>query len=169
MIKKFLISFSVFSILLFSFVPCSYAFSTSTYADIVQSSTQSNNLISLAENYDSFSNSDFVVAQIGQYEYRIFWGNLNYNGSSITGSEVEYLQYVREGSGYDYQYHYRYGTDSTLSLTVNHIVVSNIDSVGMRSAIYVQYNDYDFKLVFFIFMTAIMLASLFLIFRSVYK
>lgn len=167
--KRFFCVFLVAVIVCFSFSSFSFAFTTSTYSDLAQSSTQSNNLISVASNYLFFSDSEFVVAQIGPYEYRIFWGDLKYNGTSVTGNNVNYIQYIREGSGYDYQWYYRTGTDSTLSLSVNHLVVSNISQLGSRSALYEEYHYYDIQILYLIFILAILIVGAFLLFRSVYK
>lgn len=167
--KKFFLVFITCFIVLFSVSPLCFAYSASTYADLAQSSTQANNLISYAENYKSFQNSDFVVSQVGQYEYRIFWGDLKYNGLSVSGNEIEYLQYVREGSGYDYTYHYNYGNESTLSLSIDNLVVSNIPELGSSSVLFEQFNFYDDFVYFTVFVVCLLLVVAILSFRSCYK
>lgn len=167
--KKFFLVALVVVCLFCSFCTVSYAYSASTYSDLAQSATNANNLLAYAYNYDSFEGSDFVIAQIGQYEYRIFWGDLNYNGSSVSGSKVEYIQYVREGSGYDYQYYYRYGTDDTLSLSINNLVVSNIDKLGSVSSLYEQLHFQDNQHYIIIFFGALLFACLLLLTRLCFK
>lgn len=167
--KKFFLAFLLTVTLCCTFCNLCFAYSADTYADLAQSSTQANNLISYASNYDNFEWSDFVVAQIGQYEYRIFWGDLKYNGSSVSGSNVEYIQYVREGSNYDYSYVYRYGTDNTLSLGIDNLVVSNIDECGSRSALYEEFSYYDNMIIFAIFGLAMLIVSSFIALRMCNK
>lgn len=147
----------------------SFAFSGSTYGDMASTSTNTQNLINFAINCDSFKNSDFVVFQSAQYSYYIMWGDLDYNGSSVTGSQVEYVQYVREGSGYDYAYQYNYGTEQTFTLSVNNVVVSNIEGCGMSSNIYRDYEyyrSYDLNTILF---GGALLVIMILAFRSVSK
>lgn len=146
-----------------------FALTAGTYSDLAQSSTQVQNLISFAHSYDSFINSDFVVFQNGQYSYYIFWGDLEYNGSSVTASEAEYISYIREGSGYDYTYSYSYGDSEALSLTVSNLVVSNIDELGSSSALYEQYKSYNRDKAFGIFILAVLIVLMFLAFRRTYK
>ncbi len=146
-----------------------FALSASTYADLAQSSTQVQNLISYAHSYNSFINSDFVVFQSGQYNYYIFWGDLNYNGSSVTASEAECISYYREGSGYDYQYRYSYDDSENLSLTVNNLVVSNVDELGSSSALYEEFKSYNRDKAFGIFILAVLIVIMFLAFRRTFK
>lgn len=158
---------SVIIFALFS-VNC-FALSSSTYTDLSQSSSTVQNLISFANNYDSFINSDFVVFQNGQYSYYIFWGDLKYNGTSVTADKAEYISYIREGSGYDYVYQYSYGNEEALSLTVSNTVISNIDELGSSSALYAQYKSYETDKMFFVFILACLIVSMFLSFRRTYK
>lgn len=146
-----------------------FALNASTYADLAQSSSQVQNLISYAHSFDSFINSDFVVFQSGQYSYYIFWGDLEYNGTSVTASEAECISYYREGSGYDYQYHYVYDDSEDLSLTVSNLVVSNIDELGSSSALYEEFRSYNRDKAFGIFILAVLIVTMFLAFRRTFK
>lgn len=167
--KKFFLVVITCFIVLFSVSPFCFAYSGTTYSDLAQSSTQVNNLISSAENYEIFEFSDFVVAQVGLYDYRIFWGDLDYNGSYVSGDNVEYLQYVREGSSYDYSYHYYYGNESTLSLKVDNLVVSNITELGSRSSLYEEFSFYDNMIIFAVFGLAMLIVSSFIAFRMCFR
>ena len=124
-------------ILCFSFTLNSFALSATTYSDLSSSSSTGQNLLNLALNHQSFRNKDFVIFQNGQYSYYIVWSDkLDYSGISVSADEIEYIQYIREGSGYDYTYRYIYGTDTEFSLTINNLTVSNVDGLGFISPIY---------------------------------
>lgn len=148
---KFFKIFLCFVLICSVFCVSSFALSTSTYADLSSTSSTGQNLINLALNYDTFENSDFVIFQDGQYSYYIVWGDLTYNASSVSGSEIEYISYVREGSSYDYTYSYNYGTDSAFSLTVSNLTVSNIDGLGFISTIYEEHESRLNQKIFDIF------------------
>lgn len=146
-----------------------FALSGTTYADLSQSSSTVQNLISYANNYDDFISSDYVVFQNGQYSYYIFWGDLEYNGTSVTASEAQCISYIREGSGYDYSYTYTYSDKQTLSLTVNHTVISNIDELGSSSALYEEYKQNFRSTAFNVFILAFLFVLMILAFRRTFK
>lgn len=115
----------------------SFALTATTYADVSSTSSTGQNLLNLALNHQSFKNKDFVIFQNGQYSYYIVWSDkLDYSGISVSADEIEYIQYFREGSSYDYAYSYVYGTDTSFSLTINNLTVSNVDGLGFISPIY---------------------------------
>lgn len=136
------------------FVIPSFALSTSTYADLASNNSTGQNLLNLALNHDSFENKDFVIFQNGQYSYYIVWGDLNYNGSYVTGSEVEYISYIRTGSVSNYVYTYTYGTDTSFSLSVADLTVSNIDGLGFISPTYEEHESRRYQKIFEIFIYA---------------
>lgn len=146
------------SVIIFAlFVVPSFALSSSTYADLSSTSSTGQNLLNLALNHDSFRNKDFVIFQNAQYSYYIVWSdNLEYSGVSVSADEIEYIQYVREGSGYDYTYSYIYGTDTQFSLTVNNLTVSNVDGLGFISTLYEEHENRKFTKEFGIFSTALL-------------
>ncbi len=165
--SKFLKAFSLSLLFVLVFSLNVFAFSTSTYNDVSATSSTAQNLIYKAVNYDSFENSDFIIFQNEQYSYYIVWGDLKYNGSSVTGSNVEYIQYFRSGSGFDYQYYYQYSTDTQFSLSVNNEVVTNIDGLGFVSP---QYREFDYQnnsIRLLIFICACAGAVMILTFRGV--
>ena len=146
-----------------------FAFSGSTYGDLAQSSSNVQNLITYAYNYDSFLGSDFVVFQDAQYSYYIFWGDLDYEGSVVSADEAEYICYSREGSGASYSYSYSYAEDIPLSLTVNKLVVSNIDELGSVSALYEEINHNYRVLSLFVILLAFTFVIMVLAFRRTFK
>lgn len=157
-------------ILIFSlFSLNAFALSSSTYADLAQSSSQVQNLVSYAKNFPGFIDSDFVVFQNGQYSYYIFWGDLVYDGNRVTADKADCISYIREGSGASYSYRYSYSDQEVLSLTVNHLVCSNIDGLGSSSALYEQYKSYYNQSVFNVFFLAILFSIMVLSFRRTFK
>lgn len=133
----------------------SFALSSSTYADLSATSSQSQNLISYAMNYDSFLYSDYVIYQSAQYSYYIVWADkLEFKNGTVTGDNIEYISYIRSGSGYDYQYNYDYGTDDSFSLSVNHMTISNINGLGFKSEYYNSFLDSHYNKYFIIFVLA---------------
>lgn len=134
----------------------SFALTSTTYADLSSTSSQGQNLLNLALNHDTFKNKDFVIYQDGQYSYYIVWGDLTYAGSRVSADKIEYIRYYREGSSYDYTYSYIYGTDTQFSLTVNNLVVSNVDGLGFISTLYEEYENRKFTKEFGIFSCALL-------------
>lgn len=146
-----------------------FALNTSTYADISSTATNTQNLINYAINYDSFKDTEYVVFQSAQYSYYIVWGDFEYNGTSVTSDKVEYIQYYREGSGYDYVYQYSYGANEVFALSVNNVVVSNVEGLGMSSNLYRDYEYYrSFDLNTILFGGALLVIMI-LTFRGVNK
>lgn len=116
----------------------------SLYATVASTSNNALNLLYRAINYESFKDSDFIIFQDGQYSYYIVWGDLAASDTRVTGSDIEYIHYVRNGSNYDYYYTYDYGTDSSFSLTLSSEfqTTSNLPGVGFVSMAAVQYDYY---------------------------
>ena len=146
-----------------------FAFSGSTYGDLSQSSSNVDNLISYAYNFDSFLGSDFVVFQSGQYSYYIFWGDIDYENSRVTADKAEYISYIREGSGSSYAYTYSHGVNESLSLNVNKLVVSNIDELGSVSSLYEDLNNNHRILTVFVILLGFIFVLMALAFRRTFK
>ena len=137
MIKIIKITFIVLIILSVSVLPCSALSFNSTYTDVVQSSTQANNLLALALNYPSFFRSDYVIFCPNQYQYYIVWGELTVSAGYVTSSEqIEYISYIRS-TDYNSQYVYHYDVSDSFSLYAPDVCTSNIDNFGMKS----QFSD----------------------------
>ncbi len=141
-------------------LPCSALSFSSTYSDVVQSSTQSNNLIALALNYDSFLRSEYVVFCPNQYQYYIVWGDLAASSDTVTSSgAVEYISYIRSGD-YSTSYVYDYGTSNTFSLNSSSVCTSNIQSFGMKSSLYDEFFSNYISEQFYIFGLAVLVVIL---------
>lgn len=112
-----------------------------TYSDVASTSTNSNNLINMAIKYKSFNESKFVIFCDQQNSYYIVWSkDLSYNGSKVTGTNIEYVRYYRTGTTSS-TYVYDYGTDISFSLTADNLCTSNLENFGMASATYEQYKS----------------------------
>lgn len=112
----------------------------STYRDVTPTSSQSTNLLSLAQNYDSFKESEFVIFSDSQYSYYIVWSkDLSLSNGTVKGTNIEYIHYHRND---DYTYTYDYGTDSTFSLTSSYLETSSIDGYGFVSLSDMEYDYY---------------------------
>lgn len=138
--KKF--SFIILTVVLMS---CSLVFSSSalsvagTYSDVSATSTQSNNLINYAMSYDSFIDSDFIVFCDQQNSYYIVWSDeLTVDSSAVSGSDVEYIHYYRQGTTGS-QYTYVYGIDSIFNLFAENLCTSNLAEFGFISPTFYQY------------------------------
>lgn len=155
--------FSFILVLLSVFVlPCSALSFSSTYSDVVQSSSQSDNLIGLALNYESFIDSDFVVFCPNQYQYYIVWGDLSASSNIVTSSgAVEYISYIRD-SDYYASYVYDYGTSDSFYLNSSNVCTSNIESFGMKSEFFNNfYDSFIFNLFFIILISFVFIILLF--------
>lgn len=147
-------------ILIFSFTTVSFAFSGDTYASLSQSSTNAQNLISYASNYNSFFNSEYVCYQGNQYEYYIVWGDLELNDGVVSGTEVEYVMYYREGTQGSYVYSFRYSSDDSFSLNISDSVVTNIQGAGGDSVLYNQLYFYEYGVLLLAMAVGLLFARL---------
>ena len=165
--NKFLkISVTVFLILSVLVLPCSALSFNSTYADVLQSSSQANNLIALALNYPTFFRSDYVVFCPNQYQYYIVWGDLSVSAGYVTSSgSVEYISYIR-GSDYTSTYTYHYDVSDSFSLYAPDVCTSNIDNFGMKSQFYDGFFTNYVTIQFFVFGLGALLVILFLKLRK---
>ncbi len=147
-------------------LPCSALSFNSTYSDVVQSSTQANNLIALALNYPSFFRSDYIVFCPNQYQYYIVWGDLTVSAGNVTSSgAVEYISYIR-GADYNSNYVYHYDTSSNFSLYAPDVCTSNIDNFGMKSQFYDGFFTNYVTIQFYIFGLGVLMVILFLKLRK---
>ena len=133
----------------FGFISNSYALSIgSTYRDIPPNNSNATNLLALAQNYDSFKDSKFVIFSDLSDSYYIVWSSdLHLSNNVVSGTKIEYLRYYRISSNYSYQY--VYGTDSSFRLVSNYHNTSNINGYGFVSTINQQF-DLNFYIKYFL-------------------
>lgn len=138
--KPFLIILSLCLIFfIFSFSASALTINV-TYSDVVSSSTQANNLLNFAMSYESFRDSDFVIFCDQQYSYYLVWGDLTVSDAGVvSGADVEYIRYYREGDSYSSSYVYNYGTDVSFGLNPSDMVTSNLPDYGFSSELYRTY------------------------------
>lgn len=126
---------------------------SSTYRDISPNNTNASNLLALAENYDTFKDSKFVIFSDSSDSYYIVWGNdLSVSNNVVSGSKIEYLRYYRISSGYSYQY--VYGTDTIFRLSSSYYNTSNINGYGFLSLDSKQFDFYYYGKYFLILITS---------------
>lgn len=146
--KKILLFLLSFVLLVSAMTFSSSALTVSdTYSDVASTSSQAVNLVNYAMSYDDFINSDFVVFCDEQYSYYIVWSDeLSYDGSTVTGTDIQYIHYYRSGSSGSYSYSYQYGTDTSFGLSSSYVCTSNIDDFGFKSAVFEEYYEqYELK------------------------
>lgn len=106
------------------------------YGDVGATTSYAENLLLYALNRDSdFLEKDYVIYRSQQYVYQIVWADeLIYNGTSVTGNNVQIVSYERDDS---MNYSYSYSTDSSYTLSnVNYLVTSNVPNLGIISSTY---------------------------------
>lgn len=168
--KKIILFLCLFSVLVsFTCFSSSALTVNSTYSDVTSTSTQAVNLVNFAMSYEDFVTSDYVVFCNEQNSYYIVWGDLSYNDSSVSGSDVQYLRYYRAGSGTSYQYTYQYGTDSSFKLTPSHMCTSNIKNFGFSSSTYQDYKQQYYGSCFMVFAGSVLFVVLISHLRRVNK
>lgn len=151
---------SLIIVLLFS--SSAFGLTSSTYGSLLQNNNNANTLISYASNYDSFFDAEYVVYQGAQYDYYIVWGDLSLDGSTLRGSDVEYIMYYREGAVGSYDYKFRYSSDDSFSLNIADSVVSNVTGAGGDSVLYNQLYFYDYGLLILTLIGGFLFAKLLL-------
>lgn len=136
----------ILSFILIVILCCNLIFSCSaltisdTYSDVTSTSSQANNLINYAMNYNNFLYSDFVIFSDDLNSYYLVWSDdLVFDGVTVSGSDVEFVHYFRSGSAGSYSYSYEYGIDSAFSLSSSFVCTSNIAEFGFRSALFDEY------------------------------
>lgn len=134
------------------------ALSLNSYQDLNSTNSTAINLVNAANQYQSFQNADFVIVQNEQYSYYIVWGkDFTYASDSVTGGSCEYVRYYRtDSSGYNNNYDYVYGTDTSVYVLADEMVVSNIDGLGFSSLAYEQLQTYKNINNLLIFVVAIL-------------
>lgn len=114
----------------------------------------------MALNYDNFLESKYVVYQSDTYDYYIVWGDLslNDNGQVVSEGDVVYIRYYRTDNYNSYEY--IPGIDSSFTLTVYDMIVTNIGGIGMQSQLFREYDTQVNFEKFAIFGTALMFVIL---------
>lgn len=126
------------------------------YGDLSSTSSNTENLLLYAQNLDEgFFEKDYVIFRAAQYDFYIVWGDLEFSNNKVTGTDIQYVRYVRSDSMI---YSYQTGSDSTFTLSnVNYLVTSNVNGLGISSPVYnTMLYEYHIKLLS-LFSTALIL------------
>ena len=108
--------------------------------------TQTNNLIDMANSQvDNFSNKKYVAFQIDNDYYLAISDDFSINGNTIILNNSTLIRAIRNtGTSYNSYYDYSTITESTTSVNLNYIVISNIDTDKSVSS--KRFDDYKFNI-----------------------
>lgn len=108
------------------------------------SGTQSNYLLQLGINQiDNFYAKDFVIFQVDNNYYLVAGSDVTIGSSSLVFSNATVISAVRAQSGNQYTYSYTVSTETSTTVYLSYIVISNIDCNNSVSSD--TYLDYEFK------------------------
>lgn len=165
---KFLTAFLISCILIISMPLSASALTINTQYSDLNNGTQFSNMLNYATRYDNFYNSKFIAFRDTQNSYYLVWGDsddFDSSNTDVTGSNVSYVRYWRQSNTADWQY--TYVENDTLSLTLDKLVTTNMDSVyGFGS---VQFDEWEFwtsiRKVAIVFGSVVISLFLILLFR----
>ena len=120
--KNLILVFSIISILLCCFLPC-FASNYTTYSDVLQNNSTVNNLLSLRS--DSQSHLDYVVFRQSPDQYMLVMSDSFVVNNKVVSAENCYVIYYNSEYGSNNSTRYFSTSESSFSLKVNHVVVSN--------------------------------------------
>ena len=126
--------------------------------------TYTNNLIDMAQTQiENFNYKDYAIIQIDNSYYLIASDDVSVSDNQITMNNTNIIQAIRIQENYNYYYEYSTKKESTTTINVNNIIVSNIDTnKSVSSSRYENYKQniniknigiFILGLVFAIFMT----------------
>ncbi len=105
-----------------------------------------NNLIDMAESQiDNFNNKSYIIFQNSYNYYLVSSDNddVTVSGNRVTLSDSSIVRALRVQDGYNYFYQYSSLNESSTTININSIVVSNIDtSHSVRSK---RFSDYVYN------------------------
>lgn len=89
---------------------------SSTYTSIMEDVLQNTKI-----------SEDYVYFRSGQYSYTLITGDLDLNGSTFTGSDVDRYTITTSTTGYNQTYNYSHSTDTNFRLNAqDYLVYSNL-------------------------------------------
>lgn len=137
------------------FVPVSAA-SYTAYSDLQPTNSYVSILLHYAGNDPDFIFSDYLLAQTGQYEYYLFYGDLR-QSSIVSGTDVRAVRYYRSGSSSSYRWHFSESEISSFSFDRNgYIVVTNLDGFGVNSSVFYDIESDQLFRWFFVFVVGLL-------------
>lgn len=107
--------------------------------------TQTNNLFDMANNQiDNFTSKKFVMFQIDNNYYLVVSDNATINGNAINLTDNTIVSAIRTTSGYNNYYEYSIFNESSTTVNLNYVVISNIKANNTISG--KRFNEYKFNL-----------------------
>ena len=129
---------------MFSFVKSVDA-SSYTPTDNLFDSTQSDNLIRMANSQiPNFTSLNYVVFQVDDNYYLVAGKDVDISNNAINFSNSTIISATRNNTGYYGYYDYSTYQESSTSVTLNFMIISNIDTDKSVSS--ELFNDFQFKM-----------------------
>lgn len=117
---------------------------TYTPTDNLFSSTQSDNLLDMANSQiDNFYNKKFIIFQIDNNYYLVTGDDFTSTETSITFNNSTIISATRYEGGFYSEYNYSTYTESSTTVYLNYIVISNIRS--NKSVNSDKFNEFQFQ------------------------
>ena len=121
------ISFLIIALILF--IPGIVKADTYTTTENLFENTYTNNLIDMAATQiDNFTNKYYAIIQVN-YDYYLFAAEKNdvtINDTQISMQNTEIIRAIRTQNGYNYYYDYSTSEETSTSIYLSHIAVSNL-------------------------------------------
>lgn len=112
-------------------------------SDLFENS-QTNNLLSLANNYiDNFYSKKFVIFQIDNNYYLVSSSDVVVQDDYFKFNNASIVYILRNNSGYSSYYSYYFSNESETIVNKNYIVISNIYSDKTSSS--TKFEEYQFR------------------------
>lgn len=157
-VPGYVLGIIIVAAVLFFLAPRAFALNTSTYGDVLSSSSTVNNLLSLIPERVT-GKYDYIVFQNTSDSYYCFYGNdFTISGSTVTASNCDYIRYYRQGSTYSYVY--SFGTDN-LTLQVSNVVTSNLNL--QKAANSFTFDEYQNNVILYF---SVIIIAVFIIFST---
>ena len=118
---------------------------TYTPTDNLFSSTQSDYLLDMANSQiDNFYSKKFVIFQIDNNYYLVAGTDYTFTETSITFSDSTIISAIRDNDGGYYSYYdYSIYTESSTTINLNYVVISNIQTSNTVSSD--KFSDIEFR------------------------
>ncbi len=119
--------------------------STFTSTDNLFSSSQASYLLDMAINQiDNFHTKKYVIVQVDNNYYLVSGSDVTINSNSITFTDSTIISAIRNSSGYQGYYTYNITNESSTTVNLSFIGISNIDTTNTVAS--TEFNDFQFKM-----------------------
>lgn len=118
---------------------------TYSSTDNLFSSSQASYLLDMAINQiDNFHTKKYVIVQVDNNYYLVSGSDVTINSNSITFTDSTIISAIRNSSGYQGYYTYDLTNESSTTVNLNYIGISNIDTSNTVAS--TEFNDFQFKM-----------------------